>query len=231
MKILIRLLLVSILIFSFCQLYSCYSSDDVKDTYESTNEIPSEYLRLLKLNDSCCNKPNDNIAFIDTWKWKYRNPVSFFSVSGKYYLQLYKIDTAFNYPLKNAIKEVYSDAHSWIYTPYGLDERTKMEFLYKLTKPTKPRIIYLDLYGDDTQVLTKNDTIVYYYTKCVSFSIKYDLQKPNDIYGESHSESSSEIPLEIMFFKRKNNLYMSILSAKGDEIKIIPGTLHNLLFR
>ena len=231
MKIFIRPLLIFLHLSFICQLYSCSDQGEIEDSSNSSNKTPSEYLQLLKLPDSCCNKQNDSIVFIETWTWKYRNPVSFFYVSSRYYLQLYKMDTAFNYSLKNAIKEVFSNAHSWTYTPYIIDDRTKMEFLYKETKPLKPKNVYLDLFGDSTQVIRKNDTIAYYYSKCVNFSIKFDPQKPMDIYGESHSERKNEIPLEIMFLRRNNKLYLLLLSAKDDESKIKPGTLNNLLFR
>jgi hypothetical protein len=231
MKRPIRLLAFFLSLSFICQLSSCFNQGEIEDPGDLSDKIPAEYLQLLKLRDTCCDKPNDSLAFVETKVWKYRNPVSCFYVFNKYYLQLYKMDTAYSYSLKNAIKEVFSDAHSWTYTPYILDERTKMEFLYKKTKPLNPKNIYLDLYGDSTQVLRKNDTIAYYYSKCVTFSIKFDPQKPMDIYGESHSKKDSEIPLEIMFLKRKDRLYMLILSAKDDGIKIKPGALYNLLFR
>ncbi|ASU34623.1 hypothetical protein [Mucilaginibacter xinganensis] len=231
MKTYIRLFLFLLSISLICQLYSCSDQGEIEDSSASSNEIPSEYLQLLKLHDGCCNKPNDSIVFIETWTWKYRNPISFFYVSNSYYLQLYKMDAVFNYSLKKAVKENFSNAHSWTYSPYVVDNRTKMEFLYKETKPLKSKNVYLDLFGDSTKVIRKNDTMVYYYSKCVNFSLKLDPQKPMDIYGESHSEKTSEIPLEIMLFKRNNKLYLLVLSAKDAAIKIKPGTLYDMLFR
>ena len=140
------------------------------------------------------------------------------------------MDTAYNYSLTNSIKEVFTNAHAWTYTTYYADDRTKMEFLYKGTKPLKPKNIYLDLFGDSTRVLKKNDTIAYYYSKCVNFSVKFDPKMPYDIYGESRSENDSEMPLEILLLKKNKTLYMLILSAKDDGIKIKSGTLFGLLF-
>lgn len=231
MKISKRLFLTFLSLLLIGQLYSCFNRGEIEDPMDSSAKIPSEYLRLLKLPDSCCNKQNDSIIFIETWTWKYRKPLSFFYVANKYYLQIYKIDTAFSYSIKNAVKEIFLNAHSWTYTPYRLDNRTAMEFLYKQVKPPKPKNVYLDLYGDNTQVLKKNDTIAYYYLKCVNFSIKFDLQQPMDIYGESHSERDSETPIEIMFLEQHNELYLLTLSAKDAGIELKPGVLYNLLFR
>lgn len=139
------------------------------------------------------------------------------------------MDTLFNYSLKNAIKETFSNAHAWTYTPYVVDDRTKMEFLYNETRPPDPTNIYIDLYGDSTKILKKNDTVACYYTQCVNFSIKFDVQKPMDIYGESQSKRQSEIPIEIMFLKKNNQLYLLTLSAKDDGIKIKPGFLYKLI--
>jgi hypothetical protein len=224
---------ISFLFIAFIgELYSCNNNrGEIEDSNIWTDTIPKEYLRLLKLQNGCCDKLTDSVVLVNSSAYKYRNAISSFYIANKYYLQVYKMDTGFNYSLRNAIKESFSDAHTWIYSRYILDERTKMEFLYKFTKPKIPQKIYLDLYGDSTQALKKNDTIAYYYSKCVTFSIKFGLQQPNDIYGESHSQRDSEIPLEIMFLKKNNKLYLLILSAKDDGIKIKPGALYNFLFR
>jgi hypothetical protein len=231
MKIVIRLILCFLFIAVIVGLYSCNNSGDIEDSNVWTDTIPKEYLQLLKLEKGCCDKLTDSVAFVNSSAYKYRNAISSFYIANKYYLQVYKMDTSFSRSLKNAVKESYKDAHTWIYSRYILDENTKMEFLYKFTKPKIPKEIYLDLYGDSTQVLRKNDTIAYYYSKCVTFSIKFGLHQPNDIYGESHSQRDSKVPLEIIFLKRKNRLYMLILVAKDDGIKIKPGALYNLLFR
>jgi hypothetical protein len=236
MKIFLRIILLStlgfLLIFVISELYSKYERHgEIEDSFNWSDTIPKEYLHLLKLPDSCCKKQSDNIVFIKTSVSKYRNPVSKFYIDSKYYLQVYKMDTSFNYSLKNAVKESFSDAHFWFSTPYALDETTDMEFLFKLTKPIKPKNIFLDLYGDRTHVLIKNDTIAYYQTNCRNFSLKFNLQDKNDIYGECKSKSLSEAPLEIMFLKRNKKLYMLILSATNANTELKQGMLYGLFFK
>src|SRR6202042_2374798 len=120
------------------------------------------------------------------------------------------------------------DAHSWINTPYSTDDRTDMKFYYKSSKPKTPGNIYLDLFGDSTRVLEKNDTIAYYYSKCSSFSIKFNPKDPNDMYGESQSQISGEVPLEILFLKRDTKLFMLTLSCKKANTDLNPNMLYDL---
>ena len=236
MKIFFRIILLSILgfllIFVISELYSKYQrSGEIEDSFIWSDTIPKEYLHVLKLPDNCCNSSNGKIAFVKTAVSKYRNPVSSFYIENKYYLQVYKMGTSFNHSLKRAVKESFSDAHFWFYTPYALYNTTDMEFLYKLTKPQKPQNIYLDLYGDSTHVLKKNDTVVYYYSEGRNFSIKFNLQDKNDIYGECQSKTFSEVPIEIMFLKKDDKLYMLILSARNASTHLKQGTLDGLFFK
>jgi|GEM_PF-1665530 len=218
--------------FIISTLYSRYKNrGEIVDTTVWSNTVPHEYLQLLKLQDSCCKSPNGNIVFVETKASKYRNPISYFFIADRYYLQVYKMDTSFNYSLNTAIKQVYSNAHTWTYTPYALDSRTDMEFLYKATKPRKPKSIFFDLYGDSTIVLKKNDTIAYYYSKCRNFSIKFNLQDQNDIYGECQSKSFSEVSLELMFLKRHKELFLLILSERNVKTDFKHGLLDSLFFR
>jgi hypothetical protein len=205
---------------------------ETEDPIVWTDTIPKEYLQLLKLPDTCCTTANGNIVYVQTTAKKYRNPISSFYIGNKYYLQVYKMDTSFNYSLKNEIKESRSDADmSTFYTPYILDERTDMKFLYNANKPHKPKNIYLDLYGDSTHVLKKNDTIAYYYTDCKNFSIRFTPEGENDIYGECKSRNLSEMPLELMFIKKKSNLFMVILSDSHANTHLKHGILYDLFFK
>jgi hypothetical protein len=205
---------------------------ETEDPIVWIDKIPKEYLQLLKLPDTCCKTANGNTVFVQTTAKKYRNPISSFYIENKYYLQVYKMDTSFNYSLKNEIKESRSDADmSTFYTPYVLDDRTDMKFLYNANKPHKPKNIYFDLYGDSTHILKKNDTIAYYYTNCRNFSIKFNIQDQNDIYCECKSQSFSEVPFELMFLKQGTDLYMLTLSATNASTKLKQGMLYNLIFR
>lgn len=139
------------------------------------------------------------------------------------------MDNAFKYSLKDAIKDSFSNAYTSIYMRYSLDDRTNMKFLYKLTKPPKPKDIYIDLFGDSTKVLKKNDTIAYYFSKCKNFSVKFNFQDPNDIYGECKNQNPDSVPLEILFLKSHGKLYMLMLSSKRANDDLKPGTLFMLL--
>ncbi len=205
------------------------SHGDIADSIIWTDTIPKEYSQMLKLQDKCCNISNKNVTLVKTVVSKYRNPVSSFYIDNKYYLQIYRMDNAFKYSLKDAIKDSFSNAYTSIYMRYSLDDRTNMKFLYKLTKPPKPKDIYIDLFGDSTKVLKKNDTIAYYFSKCKNFSVKFNFQDPNDIYGECKNQNPDSVPLEILFLKSHGKLYMLMLSSKRANDDLKPGTLFMLL--
>jgi len=96
--------------------------------------------------------------------------------------------------------------------------------------PANSEDLHTYLFGDNTQVIKKNDTIAYYYSKCRSFSVKFGTQDLNDIYGECKSQSLSYVSLEIAFLRRKNKLFMIILSSKDASTDLKPGTLKTIMY-
>jgi hypothetical protein len=116
-------------------------------------------------------------------------------------------------------------------SPYSLDNKTDMDFMYKGLKPDNPRNIFLDLYGDSTRLLQKNDTIAYYYSKCENFAIRFTLGGKIDIYADLKHEQYNPVPLEILFLKRKDNLFLIILSSKYDAIHLNENYLYDFLLK
>jgi len=229
MKTFLRIIVIAVLIIIVWRLvFHVDLHGEIEDSGIWTDTIPKEYSQLLKLPDSCCK--SGEVTFVNTQSNKYRNPVSRFYIDGKYYLQVYKMTNSFNSSLKNAIKESFSDS-SPSNTEYTLDDRTDFQFLYKLTKPDKPKEIYFALYGDSTRILKKNDTIAYYFSKCTNLSIRFSPEKENDIYGKYLSHNPDKMPLEVMFLKRLNNLYMFVLSSKVATTNLKEGTLYKLFYK
>ena len=222
-------LVVIIALISLIMFVNRKVAEDSEPCFPSA-KVPSEYLQLLHLPDSCCNSIS-KITFVATMGCSYRKPISYFLVESKYYLQIYKMDSSFTSTLTNAVKESYSNVNIWTNTTYDIDNKTDMEFFYKSGKPKKVKNIYFNLFGDSTRVLQKNDTVAYYYSKCTSFSLKFNLQDQNDIYGELKSDNSSEVPLEILFLKKDKRLFLLILSCKNANSDLNPNMLHDLYFK
>jgi len=232
MRLFIKLSLVFLVVIAAIVLYSKLTpGGEIDDTLIWTDTIPKEYSQFLKLPGECCHKLNENFVFVKTSVFTYRNPVSSFYINDKYYLQVYKMDSPFMYSLKNAIKDDFLDTYTQYHDRCSTDNRTDMLFLYKLTKPQKPKKIYFDLYGDSTIVLKKNDTIAYYHSKCVSFSIKFNPDAPFDIDAKCQNENFVEAPLEIIFLRRNDKLFMLILSVKTANTDLKRGTLYNLFWK
>ena len=229
MKILLRIVLIAVLLIVAWRLvFHVNLHGQIEDSGTWTDTIPTEYSQLLKLSDSCCK--GGSVYFVNTLTSKYRNPISRFYINDKYYLQVYQMGNSFNSSLKSSIKENFSNS-SPSYTEYSLDDRTDLEFLYKLTKPDKPKNIYFALYGGSTHILKKNDTMAYYFSKCANLSIRFSPETENDIYGKCKSNVSNKVPLEVLFLRRFNNLYMLVLSSKNANNDLKEGTLLNLLHK
>jgi hypothetical protein len=202
---------------------------EITDPGLISNKVPVEYKKLLKLTDSCCDSTINGFSFVETIDFTYRNPVSSFFIQNQYYLEIYKIDSSFSSTLNRAIRDSYTNAETWISTPYAADDKTDLEFFYKSSKPKKANDIYFDLFGDNTQVMKKNDTVAYYYSRCSNFSIKFNQHDENDIYGEV--KNHGEMPLEILFFKRKKNLYLAMLSSTNAGTNLKPNILYDIFFK
>jgi hypothetical protein len=189
--------------------------------------IPQEYLNLF----SDVNKVK--MTSLRTVNIKFRNSISNIGYNKNYYIQIYKLDSTFNIPVREAINENYEFNHGYHDVPYDINEQYCAEFVYKLYRPTKPSKIYLSLSGNNTQILKKNDSIACYYSNFQNFSIKFQKDADDDIYAKANSDNflTKEVPLEVLFLKRQKNLYLILMSVNDRAISLMPDMLYNLIIK
>jgi len=223
--------IVIILIYTLIKTFQPDLEGTNEDNLTFSQNVPPEYLDLLGLDTACCKTSEDELHFLSSLKGKYRNTISRFAVYGKYYLQIYKMDSSYNRPLDSSIKLRLSDTMAYSYsTPYSGDDATDMQFWYKLTKPERPRSIFFRINGDSTKQLSLNDSIAYYYSKCRTFSIKLNLVHKSDIYGLCSDKIFRGVPIEFLFLRKRHELFLFILSSEYAYTMLNQDLLYNLVF-
>ena len=153
--------------------------------------------------------------------------------NGPFYMQVYKLDSLDQLSI-GKIYEDYNSSEVSKYT-YYVDASTnkRVRIQYKLGIDGKMSSIFFSLNGDHTQVLKKNDSIAYYYSNFKSFSIKYQEQGKIDILGKARTvgTNAGNLPIEIMFLKRKTNLYFILLAAPDSSTSLGTDILYNLIIK
>ncbi len=222
-----ELLKIGICLIFFC--IGCGNPETKDSDFSSfANTVPNDYLQLLHIN-KCCDNHEKNIVFHKTTMNKYRKPISCFFFAKDYYLQVYMVDSLFTGSLKNVIKESYSDTNMYFYTTYLTDNITDMSFNYKHTKPEVPKRIFININGIDTKTEQKDDTTACYYSRCTNFWIKYNPKEVSDVFGNLKNSTQSPISLEILFLKRKNKLFLLMLSGVNSSISLNKGVLQSIV--
>jgi|GEM_PF-2128154 len=190
-----------------------------EDPKHSTQNIPKLYLNSF---------PNiKSWSFKESIESKFREPISEFKINDAQ-LFIYNMGK-FTLPVDKIINEYFIDSHvSFGYAFNVLTENDMLEILYKSESAQKCNGIFLNLYGDDTQKLIKNDTIAYYYSNFKTFSIGYQGSGIQDFFGKVEDQYvGKKIPLEVLFIKKNNNLYVLLMTINKKDTLLQPFELYN----
>lgn len=194
------------------------------DSNTYSKRVPPEYVKLLS--------NNGQFAIDRTDESKRRNPISEYFYKGKFYLQIYKIDTLGDLSIDKIIKEKFESTKASFNTDYiQFENNTPFVISYKLeNKPKNISEVYFTLFGSDTKVLRKDQNMAYYYSKFENFSIRYHQVGQKDIYGNMKDNfQGKHISCEIMFLKENKNLFYILLSALDDKTNLDMNMLYNLV--
>ena len=151
---------------------------------------------------------------------------------------VYKIDSSYssNMSLGQILKETSNDAHVTYYKTYSsiTDYRSLPEVNIIMDKPAAPKNIFFNLFGDKTQIVTKNDSIAGYFSNLKNFFIQYKQNGDQEFYGQASDkvdDDEARVPVEIMFFKRNSNLYFILLAANDLKTNLPSEMLYNLVVK
>jgi len=206
-----------------------------KETWDHyTDTVPIDYLQILHLKQEDCKYTRTSKFYLDKGIINnLRGPMCYFVYNKKYYLQIYSLSDSFTQPVDHTVKQRYVSADnsdSWS----TLDNHSAVIYSYPVTLSHKFSGISLKLLGKDNRIILKNDSIAYYYSMFQKFAVQYDGSRQNEIYGESKDSNLFDadlLPIEILFLKRNNHLYLLTMSVYRDEEdnSYKPGMLYNLI--
>lgn len=191
-------------------------------TFYSAKE-PVEYAKLLKSSRS--------LIFDKSLINKNRSPISQYIFEKIYHIDLYKLKIADTLPLKALIIENQKNEHITYGWPYNIiDSYNSYQISCRVFFRDTVSKIYLNLFGNRTHVIRKNDSLIDYYSLFRNFYIKYSPNGKQDFYGSiKDTLSSVTVPIEIMFLRRNTNLYIILMTPIHNNVKLIPGTLLKLI--
>lgn len=193
------------------------------DTNTVSENPPKEYLNLFR------NKKA--LKCISTITSKHRYLITEFT-DGQFDIQISKLDTMNSLQVSQVLNETFStteQSKNIYYTDYLPNKIVSIN--YRLGAKEKIDEVYFTLYGDNTRILKKDDTVAYYYSNFENFSIKYQKEGKIDIYGKAKGNSQgSKAPLEVMFLKRNNNFYLILLTNKIHSSNLDLYALYNLIY-
>jgi hypothetical protein len=249
MKVLLRFVLIFIGAFILVELNSNNLISDIKglfhknavsffsSSYSSryTDTIPNDYLQILHLDTNCCKSSDTSELYIQHMTMNTLiGPIATFVYKKQYYLQVRTLSDSFNLSLNNLINQ-YNISPKHLYGYIESENESAINYSHRLSQQQNIKTIYLKLLGKSNRLILKNDSIAYYCSLFTKFSIQYN--DPNaftEIYAETKGGNlfhTEFLPLEILFLKRDNKLYLLTMSVLNDNqnTKYSPGMLYNLI--
>ena len=107
------------------------------------------------------------------------------------------------------------------------------DVFYK-TGQNKITSIELNLVGDTIKTVTKNDSLIHYYSRFKSFSINYNSSDSTSIYSNSNRTAEAELPnsslpINIVFLRKQKSVYLLIMSVAKANENLEPNQITDLL--
>jgi hypothetical protein len=184
----------------------------------TSNRFPNDYSSLFD--------KNEKLHFNKTLTFEYRRPLSIISYENKFVINIFKLDTLSNIAVNKTIIENYSDAGMINNVIYSTDEKNLVNFYYNNSTLPKPSIIYFSLSGIQNRVIIKNDSVAYYYSRFNNFSIRSNINGPQNMVAISKQDN---VPIEILFIKKHNELYLLTMIPNENNLEFDPNKLYNLI--
>jgi hypothetical protein len=200
-----------------------------EDNVAFRTQAPPDYLRLIN---------SKNLVLEGSFCSDKRNPVSEFSYYNQYNIWIYKFPDFYRSPVKSVVKERCASTSLTTFIRYinvvndSLNmSKEPISILYVSGRLDKLTDINLNLSGKDYRTIEKNDTVAYYNLKLNNFSITNNLNGDNIIYADANDKLKYKVPVELMFLKKSNSIYLIIMTVKGDDMELERGMLHKLVFK
>ena len=178
-----------------------------------TNHVPEYFNNLFK------SQSKDKLRLINSYERIGRDTVSNFLYNQQYYIQLYKLSMNYSLSLKKSIKKRIIENKQEAGVPFYDNERSRIMINDKMvtSKSDAPSNIFISFDGQNLRTVSKDDSLAYYSLEFKSLSIKYNINGPQEIYADIKKSGADIIPIELMFLKKNNMLFMIWMSPKEDN--------------
>lgn len=191
------------------------NKEALSETLPSNKTYPqSDSLILYKLNTS-------DVAVKEVLRSKVRSPFSILTINDSFQLVIYKIADVDTFSLTNVIFTNISVDQTSGYS-YRVIDAGKYFANYIAGEPNSLITLGVTLSGNSIQKLQHSDSVLYYYLRCNNFSVRLSQKSPIDIFIE---KKNKVVPMNIMFLKRKQKLYLLILTTQTKGRDISPNKL------
>lgn len=156
-----------------------------------------------------------------TYYNKFKDPIATFNIINEPgQLMVYKISNlAKSLPLNQMINvEINGNRNFPAQGNFNASLRTPyLQFYDSYILPQPSKNIYLNIDGELVAKIIQSDTLIHYSLKIRGFEASYKVGGPADFFVKSKRLFRQEIPLQILF-KRKNDLIYMILIYPRDAI-------------
>jgi len=138
-----------------------------------------------------------------------RSPFGTFDLKAGYSLIVCKIDSLEDVPLPLGISIQNNKAEKSMDNVYNVINENYFKMYNLHFSPRYSKKMFITFDGDSLKNIVRNDSVVQYYLRFNSFSLRYSLNGPIDILCSVKGES---IPANFLFFKKDKQMYFAILS-------------------
>ncbi|HEY4327279.1 MAG TPA: hypothetical protein VGN20_25050 [Mucilaginibacter sp.] len=212
LRIIMSVSIVSLIIISWL-IYTA-----VREGSDVSNEIVPEYNNLF--NRDAQSKLQTPITF----KSKIKGIQTNYILEDRFHVTVFKITLATDQTLNQLInkKNKHSNRNFDVYS--AVIDNPYFEMIEYSNKIESVQDIDFHYEGDAIRIVAKNDSLMCYYLEPKTFSLSFNKNSINDIWGQS--KGSTKMPISIAFIKKRNVVYCLLLTVnEGKE-----GFENNLLY-
>ena len=174
-------------------------------------------------------KPNrELLGLAHVYSDKERGKLYVGNYDSGYYLLIDKIHLSTTKSLAKLVQmEIKSSQQSEGYSYFEFDNEIYWQYKYRGSAPDTTSRFFLSLHGDSINNIVNNDSIVLYHLKCKNLSIKFSKTGPIDIFVEGKDQlfGTYIIPMELLFYKKNDLVYIIIITTKNSKASISHGYL------
>ncbi|PWG77904.1 hypothetical protein DDR33_25060 [Pararcticibacter amylolyticus] len=137
-----------------------------------------------------------------------------------------------NISLEQIVKEKMLDSKASSDVLYSDISQQSYILKYKLDRLNLVSDISLSMRGNNIERVIKNDSVICYSLKFISFSLKIDKDADVDILAQSGTNEDfrgEPVPVNLLFLKRNKSVYFVILAVNDRHHSLTSNFLYELM--